>query len=343
MSSLHLFKVGTCAILMTGLAACATTQTATSDTSVQALSQTSGKSTLPKPTPEMIASIENASPLERAAFWLDQYHIHPTDLDISLAYIDALNEIKSYDKAAEIARFTSISYPDNVDILLLLGKAHIRNEKPADAIRAYGRAVDLAPDNPTPLAAMGVIFDKRGDHDNAQIAYKRALAIDPNRASTLANLGLSLSLVGKLDEAETALSKAASLPEATPAIRQNHALILGLLGRYEEAKAVAAIDAPKGIADQNTKFLQDLTGKSAQLQTISQSDNRSAPSQTVTKAAEVPATSPTQLVNTKALEDLAASRPQAPTQIAHSDTQSQTSPGLRLRKRQRDGISGGQD
>jgi|GEM_PF-263995 len=343
MSSLQPFKLSTCAILMIGLAACATTQTATSDTSAQALSQTDAKSTLPKPTPEMLASIRNATPLERAAFWTDQYNIHPTDLDISLAYIDALTEIKSYDRAAEVAKFTSISFPDNVDILLILGKAHVRNEKPVDAIRAYGRAVDLAPDNPAPLAAMGVIFDKRGDHDNAQIAYNRALAIDPNRASTLANLGLSLSLVGKLDEAEVALAKAANLPDATPAIRQNHALVLGLLGRFEEAKAVAAIDAPDGIADQNTKFLQDLTGKPAQLQTVSQPVTTQAPAAQTPKAAEIPASSPTKLVNTQALEDIAAETPDQPaTQIASTDTPAKTT-GLRLRKRQRDGINGGQD
>lgn len=325
---------------MLALGACATQTVVTEQSAAQATQQ----SVLPKPTAQMISSIERVTPLERAAFWNEQYNIHPTDLDISLAYVDALTDIKSFDRAAEVAKFTSISFPDEPAVFMVLGKAHTRNDNAVEAIRAYSRVIDLDDADPAPLAALGVIFDKRGDHENAQLAYTRALAIDPDRAITLANYGLSLSLTGELEAAEEALRKAASLPEVTPAIRQNHALILGLMGRFEEARTLAAIDAPGGIAEQNTQLLQDFIGEHAKLKAVSQKTVAKTLSSKPEIITETPTPAPRQPIKTAALEDLVtpeAKITEPETKTVNTASQNSTSvDGLRLRTRKR--TSGGE-
>lgn len=338
MSHSHGFKIGASCLALSILGACASTPQQTPDGAQAKVAQT-----LPKPDAETIAGIKNLSPLEQANFWNQHYNAHPTDLDISLSYIDSLFAINSFDRAGEVAKLSTASFPDNPDVFMALGKALNKLDKPLESARAYGRVVEISPDNAAPLAALGAIFDSRGDHETAQLAYHRALAIEPDRPATLSNLGLSLTLVGKLEQAEEVLAKATSLPDATPAIRQNYALILGLLGKFDDARRIAAIDAPEGIAMRNTDFLKSMVGDNPQLQSIAQAAPQQAPAKTTSTPPapkEVPVAAPTNLVTTAALDDLTP----PPNQQSAVATQTKTSPlkgGLRSRKRNRSTSSGG--
>jgi len=332
MSRSNIIKAFTPLIALTAFAACATTPANGSATTRSAQADANA---LPKPTAEMITAIKGTSLLEQANFWNQQYNIHPTDLDISIEYIDSLMAIKSYERAAEVATFTSVSFPENPDVFLLLGKAHRKNNDALGAAAAYDRAVELSPYDATPLAALAGILDSRGDHETAQLAYQRALALDPNRPVTLSNYAMSLTLVGKLEQADEALTKATDLPGATPAIRQNHALVLGLLGKFDEARAVALIDAPEGIAQRNTDFLKAMIGDNPQLKAIAQNAAQ-APATTTRQVAtaEIPASAPTTPVTTSALAGGVPREAQTQTtQVAQARVT--TKPGLRLRSRDR--------
>lgn len=292
------FKVCVATLAITALCACASTAPA-----AETAAQQSEMNLPPKPDADTIAAVQNASALEQANFWNEQYNIHPTDLDIALAYTHALAEIKSYDRAAEVAKLTSISFPDNPDVFMLLGKVLYKNDQHVDAARAYGRAIELSPYDAAPLAALGGVFDSKGDHVTAQMAYQRALALDPDRSVTLSNLGMSLALVGELEQAEEALEKAAGLPDATSTVRQNYALILGLLGKFDKAREIASIDAPDGVAERNTEFLKAMVGENPQLQIIAQKAAQAPAKEAAAPApaAEIPASAPTRTIVASAL------------------------------------------
>ncbi len=333
------FKICASLLALSILGACAST-TEPSKNGVQVDSAQA----LPKPTKDTLAGVKNLSPLEQANFWNQQYNAHSTDLETSLAYIEALFAINSYDRAAEVAKLSTASFPDNPDVFMAMGKALNKLNKPLESARAYGRVVELSPYDAAPLAALGAIFDSRGDHETAQLAYHRALALDPDRPATLSNLGLSLTLVGKLEQAEEVLARATDLSDATPAVRQNYALILGLLGKFDEARKVAAVDAPEGVAARNTDFLKNMVGDNPQLQAVAQNAASTPKNTTVASPppTDIPAAVPTNLVTTAALEDLKSTPPAAkrPTVTAQTTT-SALKGGLRSRKRNRPAPSGG--
>lgn len=334
------FKTCVSLLAISAMAACAS-----SGPKADAGSESNQQAQLPKPTPEVIEGIKNSSPLQQANFWNQHYNLHPTDLDISLAYIDALIAIKSYDRAAEVAKFSSITFSDNPDVYMRLGKVLTKNNQPLKAAQAYGRVVEISPYDAAPLAALGTLFDSRGDHETAQLAYQKALALDPDRPATLSNLGLSLTLVGKLEQAEEALKKATDMPEATPAIRQNYALVLGLLGKFDEARQIAAIDAPDGIAERNTDFLKNMIGDNPALQAIaknaatSPANAQTRPPVKPVSVTEAPKAAPTRTVEASALEDVTI-QPDRTKVAAATPTEP---PKLRLRQRKRTNLSGGGD
>ena len=341
MSSSNVFKACVSILAISAFTACATGPASGNDP--KAANQ---QAQFPKPTPEVIAKINNAPPLEQASFWVKHYNLHPTDLDISLAYFNALMGLNSIDEAAEVAKFATVSFPDNPDVFMAYGKALAKQDKALEAVRAYGRVVDLSPYDAAPLAAMGAIFDSREDHETAQLAYHRALALDPDRPITLSNLGMSLTLVGKLEQAEEALGRAVELPGATPAIRQNYALILGLLGEFDKAREISAIDAPDGVADRNTDFLKAMIGDNPRIEAIAKAA-KNAPKSSVrqiVKETEAPKAAPTEPIVSAALNskpdqaqastDAAETETTPPvTQIA--STASDPKPKRQLRKRTR--------
>lgn len=345
MLSSNSFKVFAALTLVIILSGCATSSPSDSDKAEQTASDVA-----PKPSAETIEAIKNAGALEQANFWNQQYNLHPTDLDISLAYINSLAAINSYERAAEVAKFTSVSFPEKPEVFMLLGKMLNKNNKALDAARAYGKVVELSPYDAAPLAALGGIFDSREDHDTAQIAYRRALALDPDRPATLSNLGMSLTLVGKLEEAEEALEKAVALPGATPPVRQNYALVLGLLGKFDKAREIAAIDAPDGVAERNTAFLKALIGENPRLQAIAQAvadgPAKTTPVKPFAKAT-APLAAPSQTVASAALSETFATDgdktlPFTKLEVATAPVVTQTAPSIPLRGRQRNSASGGQ-
>lgn len=341
-------KLCVSAIALTVFTACASS--AAGEKSAKAGAQ---ETIFEKPSAEEIRRISLTSPLEQAGFWLKQHNFHPTDLDISLAYIRSLMNIKSYEEAAEVAKFTSVSFPNNGDVWTLLGRAYNRLDKPIDALKAYGQVVELNPESAAPLAAMGAIFDSRGDHDTAQMAYVRALKLEPDRPFTLTNYGLSLSLIGKLEQAEEVLKRASELPEANAAVRQNYALILGLQGKFDEARKIAAIDAPDGIAERNTTFLQKMIGENPQLKAIAATaQSTPAPTKADQPASELPKAAPTTPISSSALPDIkiassdtkpATQDTPQPASIQTASEKTNTSKALALRPRQRSRPSGGEE
>lgn len=300
--------------LMSGCAATPAAPTATAEAM-----------TFPKPTEEEISIAERADPLTRANFWNDFYNLHPTDLDISLAFIRALRDIGSDERATEVANLTAVSHPQVYEVHIEVGRAEMAQRNLVAAVNAFGRAAMVDPEAATPYALIGVIYDQENKHEIAQDAYREALKRDPNRPATLANFGLSLALIGELDAAEAKLREATALPTASAKVRQNFALILGLQGKFDEAREVAAIDAPEGVAERNTDFLADMIGDNPRFKRAAHLTQTSLPS----TAAELPEAAPTEPVLAEGIEE--------PTELASRSARTQT-----VRPRLRGSFSGGE-
>ncbi len=263
MSKSRYLRISASVLAGLALAACASTSGASSDRDAAEASE------FAKPSAEDIELIARAEPIAQVNYWNQQYNLHPVDEEIALYFIRSLRQISSFERAAEVANLAVVSHPQSADLFVELGRASASQGKSREALRAFGRALNINSDDPYPFAAIGIILDKEGQHENAQAAYTEALVRNPDRTSTLSNYGLSLALTGKLSEAEEQLRKAVDLPDASVKVRQNFALILGLQGKFDEARAIAAKDAPNGIAERNADFLAQMIGSNAKLQAIS--------------------------------------------------------------------------
>ncbi|MEO0883714.1 MAG: tetratricopeptide repeat protein [Pseudomonadota bacterium] len=267
-----------------------------------------------KPSQDEIEIAERADPLTRANFWNTQYNLFPTDADITVSFSKALREIGSHERAAEVANIAAVSHPENHAVILEVARAEQAQGNLLQAVRAYAAAAELKPFDATPYAAVGTIYDSRGEHEAAQVAYREALEIDPNRPATLSNYGLSLALQGNLDKAEEKLREAVSLADATAQVRQNFALILSLQGKFDEARDIARQDASEHIAEKNLEFIAQMIGKDVRLERISEAagaDTQIAE----TVHVEVPKAAPTETVKSETIEEpteLASQEPPRP-------------------------------
>lgn len=76
------------------------------------------------------------------------------------------------------------------------------------ALRAYGKALRLRPEDPDLLFARGLARVRSGDVDAGIGDYRRALEADPDDALIRVNLGIALAAVGRTDEAVAAYREA---------------------------------------------------------------------------------------------------------------------------------------
>jgi tetratricopeptide (TPR) repeat protein len=120
-----------------------------------------------------------------------------------------LGQAGKVDRAAEILRFASQSYPDDAstqfDLALTLGK------HPAEQIDALRRAIDLDPDMVAAYQSLGAALYATGQPQAAIEAFRRGLQIDPLSAVLYYDLGLALKAQGDSAESQKALRLAARL------------------------------------------------------------------------------------------------------------------------------------
>jgi serine/threonine protein kinase len=102
------------------------------------------------------------------------------------------DEPKNTDFSARISQANKIvtSDPQNVNAWISLGNDYFDTEQTQKAIHAYGKALEIDPDNPNVLTDQGVMLRKFGLYDKALSNFERALKIDPNHKTSLFNAGV---------------------------------------------------------------------------------------------------------------------------------------------------------
>lgn len=121
-----------------------------------------------------------------------------------------LERFTSPDRAANIPEFVKLPGDAIADIrerfldpysFLRAGTANERTGDHAGAERAFRRGLELAPNDPEILNALGWTLFQSGRPAEAAVEYERALAANPEHAKSHNNLALALVELGRLDEA----------------------------------------------------------------------------------------------------------------------------------------------
>ncbi len=80
--------------------------------------------------------------------------------------------------------------PKNLQAWVSLGNDYFDTSQPQKAIDAYGKALELNPNNPDILTDQGVMFRKVGWFDKALANFEKAQQVDPKHLQSLYNIGV---------------------------------------------------------------------------------------------------------------------------------------------------------
>jgi cytochrome c-type biogenesis protein CcmH/NrfG len=80
--------------------------------------------------------------------------------------------------------------PRNVRAWIQLGNDYFDSRQAQKAVEAYGRALELEPNNPDVLTDQGVMYRDLGNFDKAIANFKKANELDPKHVQSLFNLGV---------------------------------------------------------------------------------------------------------------------------------------------------------
>jgi len=134
-------------------------------------------------------------------------------------------------------------------VLGFLGDSRAEEEDLAAAEAAYGKALELAPDDPRILAARGLALYQAGRFDDAVVSLRRSLQGDPSQSLPRVNLGMSLAAVGNSAAALEAYQQVLQNDPTEPLAWFNMANLLQRAERLDEAEVAyqRAIDLDPGI------------------------------------------------------------------------------------------------
>jgi len=181
----------------------------------------------------------------------------------------ALIKHKEYDEAENIVKQLIEKNPDKEALYLTLGNIYSFKNKKQQALDAYEKASQIAPENPDSYSNIGLIYKQQGDLEKA-ISYLRkalsfakertdiyynlgniykqsdnvveaeklfleALKLDPEFVQVHNNLGSLYIEQGKLEQAEDIINRGLSVDENHPRLLYNLGVIKDLQGKSEEA------------------------------------------------------------------------------------------------------------
>ena len=80
--------------------------------------------------------------------------------------------------------------PKNINAWLSLANDYFDTEQAQKAIHAYGKVLEIQPNNPNVLTDQGVMYRKVGWYDKALANFEKAQQLDPKHLQSLYNMGV---------------------------------------------------------------------------------------------------------------------------------------------------------
>ena len=116
--------------------------------------------------------------------------------------------------------------PKNLQAWVSLGNDYFDTSQPQKAIEAYGKALELNPNNPDVLTDQGVMFRRVGWFDKALSNFEKAQQIDPKHLQSLYNIGVVyLEDLKQPDKAFKAWGKYLEMDSTSPTAQQIKAVM----------------------------------------------------------------------------------------------------------------------
>jgi cytochrome c-type biogenesis protein CcmH/NrfG len=111
--------------------------------------------------------------------------------------------------------------PKNLQAWSMLANEYYDTDQPQKAIDAYGKALELGPNNPNLLTDQGVMYKRVGQYDKALANFEMAQKVDPKHLQSLYNIGIVYAEdLKKPDKALQAWTHYLELDSTSPAAQQ---------------------------------------------------------------------------------------------------------------------------
>lgn len=194
--------------------------------------------------------------LEKAlAYWGEEHKKKPADLKIAIAYAKNLKAAGHKDQAFGVLQGASLIHGDSKELAGEMGRLALEYDQVAMAEKLLAMAEDPVKPDWRITSARGTALAKQNKYAEAIPVFERALAMSPNRPSIMNNLAMAHAANGDPATAESILRKA-SASSNDPKIKQNLALVLGLQGRHEEAGVARSGAAASATATADTDYIK---------------------------------------------------------------------------------------
>ncbi|MCI0359431.1 MAG: tetratricopeptide repeat protein [Planctomycetaceae bacterium] len=149
------------------------------------------------------------------------------------------------------------------DVHINLGRVYESQNKTAEAIAQYEKALAMRPNDLTALVSLARLHDRQGNATKSVELYQRALKSNPKSGLVHNDLGLCYARQKQWQRATESLSKAVEVHPTNPKYRNNLASVMVEMGRTDEAlKQLAAVNS-EAIAHYNLAYLLQQKGQSS--------------------------------------------------------------------------------
>ena len=142
---------------------------------------------------------------------------------------------KKFDAAIETLNKGAAAVPGSDVILSRLGHTYLVTGRPAEALEAMRRVLEIDPDHFDALTVCAVVLESSGRAEEARAYMERALDVEPENKFLRTSLARSLASSGRLSEAIELLSGLVRDHPADASLFQNLGIALGMTGDYPEA------------------------------------------------------------------------------------------------------------
>ncbi|MDH4138635.1 MAG: tetratricopeptide repeat protein, partial [Anaerolineae bacterium] len=158
-----------------------------------------------------------------------------------------LSYLGDYEQASEAFNIALQAYPRYGNAYNERGKAHLRSQKYAEAVKDFQQAIENGHEDQSTYWEMGWAYYLLGDYPSSVEAGRRALELDPNLLPIVMNIGTALLAKGETQAAmrqvEQGLSMAADPNSPVPASWNHNYLRLTV---QDLDRLIAALDGRTG-------------------------------------------------------------------------------------------------
>jgi tetratricopeptide (TPR) repeat protein len=146
-----------------------------------------------------------------------------------------LQQSGAIDDAAAIYGQLLQSYPDNPQLLHLLGSAELERGNTKLGVSLLRRCVKLVPGEAEIWSDLGIGLERMGRYAEACDSFERALKIQPQHPGILRNRANVLLILNRPTEALASIDRAVKLAPGAAPVHLTRGVVLLRLGRQDEA------------------------------------------------------------------------------------------------------------